>query len=87
MSLSSLLVRHQAKKEAPSRRPAFQDSTASCLQHPGGRWECAALRLLPYYVPSTLVSQPHGPLSQSSKSVPCPAFSSSLLRQKSEYEL
>lgn len=63
MSSLSLLVRHQANKEGPSKRPPFQDSMASCLLDPGGRWECAALKLLPYYVLSTLVSQPHGPLS------------------------
>lgn len=44
MSLLSLLDTKQTTNS--SRRPTFQGSRASCLQHPGGMWECAALGLL-----------------------------------------
>lgn len=47
MSLLSLLDTKQ--KINPSRRPIFQDSRATCLQHPGGMWKCAALRLPPLF--------------------------------------
>lgn len=43
MSLLSLLDTKQTTNS--SRRPTFPGSRASCLQHPGGMWECAALGL------------------------------------------
>lgn len=47
LSLLSLLDTKQTTNS--SRRPIFQDSRASCLQHPGGMWECGALRLPPLF--------------------------------------